>query len=117
MKKERIAKLVHAIVGRYIQQHLSPATMQGVMATVTEVMVTPKGDMAKVYCSFVGPEGVAQEKLLKNFIIPHAWLIRKEVAEKLRNLTHTVPKEIRFYVDPTPAKAAALEAIIAKVNQ
>ena len=113
MKKERIAKLVHTIIAHYIQQNLSPALTQGVMTTITAVTITPKLDLAKVYFSFVGgAEELQQEKFLQTFIVPHAWPIRKAIADKLRHITRNVPKEIRFYVDPTPAKAAAIEKVL-----
>ncbi|MEM9737484.1 MAG: ribosome-binding factor A [Bacteroidota bacterium] len=108
MKRERIKKLVHTTLSRYFQKHL-----QGLMTTITEISITPRLDIVKVYVSFLSPkQDIDQEKFLQESVIPHTWDIKKELAYQLKNAVRTVPKDIRFYVDSTPEKAAAMESLL-----
>ena len=117
MKRERIEQLLHAIVTRYCQNHLPPNLTGGIMTTLTQVTLSPRLDKATFYLSFFGgKDPIDQETFLKQYILPHSWPIRKEIAQQLRHKVGVVPKEIVFHLDPIPTQAAAIEALLAHIK-
>lgn len=116
MKKERLQKRLYQIISSYFATYLLLDRNKAPIITIREISIAPRADSIKVWLSFIS-SGVPfdAQSFLEKEIKPHTWQIKKEIAQSLRHMTRKVPKEVRFYLDDTPKKAARLEEIIRDV--
>ena len=113
MNKKRIEKMMAHTLGQYISQEI-PLADHGVLITITEVSVTPSLELAKIYISLLGKEGLDKEKFLQTQMQEHAWRMRFYLTKKLRNILRSTPKELRFYIDNKQEVAAQIQETIEK---
>ena len=116
MKKARLEKRLSHILSHYLATHLERDAAAPPLITIQAIDLSPHLDCVRVGLSFISLETPFDaEVFLEKKIQPHTWRIKREIAQTLRHAIRRVPRELLFYVDHTPTKAAALEALLQKV--
>lgn len=93
----KISALLKTELGFIFQRNISEIAGAHLMATITKVTVAKDLSHAKVYVSIFGTED--KTAILKK-IKSSLWLIRKLLAEKIRNQVRVIP-ELSFFLDDT----------------
>ena len=108
-RQKKVSRLIQNDLS-IIFQKLAPQLLGNVMISVTIVRISPNLANAKVYLSLfpVDLPLKALDKLNQNKI-----LIRKKLAEKIKNQLRIVP-ELTYYLDDSSAYAEEIDKLLKK---
>ncbi|PCH70020.1 MAG: ribosome-binding factor A [Bacteroidetes bacterium] len=105
-RQQKHSKMILREIGAIFQHDIKEITGKAFI-TITDVKVTPDLKQAKVYLSFLNEDD--QDKVLDN-IQQNSWIIRRELAQKIRNQVKYIP-ELMFHLDETQEEAARIEQL------
>ncbi|MBL4654521.1 MAG: 30S ribosome-binding factor RbfA [Bacteroidia bacterium] len=110
-RQQKNSRMLLRELGTLFQHNFKEITGKAFI-TITDVKVTPDLKQAKVYLSFLNEED--QDKTLNN-IQQNSWIIRRELAQKIRNQVKYIP-ELMFHLDETREEAARIEQLFKDLN-
>ena len=109
---KKVASLIHKIVSEIIQKEIQGPRGKNYFYTVTDVVVTPDLDLARVYISVLGSQENAEEGF--TFLCHTLPRIQKFFAGRIR-LKYT-PK-LQLFPDHTSEYASKIDHLIREIHK
>jgi ribosome-binding factor A len=86
----------------------------GVMISITDVEVSDDLSFAKIYFSVLGDHEEETGRQMADLLNSKKGVVRHELAQRLIMRQHP---DLRFYYDPTPARAARIDELLRQVRK
>ena len=107
----RIAAEIKRDLPDMIRHHV--ALPPGVLVSITDVEVSPDLSHAKAFFSLLSENEVAMSATVTGLLNDKKSVMRSELAQRLVMRQHP---DLRFVYDPTPARAARIEALLKEIR-